>query len=113
MTVTRPIIRLALLLPLALGGCKIVSDKELAAVGAKSPNAFDATAYVEKIWTPTAVTDFKTSAVDLATLLPEIEADPEKAGKPTVGAAARAIPGATKSRARERSPRSTSRRAMD
>ncbi len=81
MTVTRPIIRLALLLPLALGGCKIVSDKELAAIGAKSPNAFDATAYVEKIWTPTAVTDFKTSAVDLATLLPEIEADPEKAGQ--------------------------------
>ena len=48
----------------------------------RSPQgAFDATAYVEKVWTPTAVTDFKTRAVDLATLLPAIEADPEKAGQ--------------------------------
>ena len=73
--------RLALLFLFALGGCKIVSNNELAAEDAKSSNAFDATAYVEKVWTPTVVADFKTSAVDLATLLPAIEADPEKAGK--------------------------------
>ncbi len=81
MTANKPILRLALLFLFALSGCKIVSDKELAAEDAKSSNAFDATAYVEKVWTPTAVTDFKTSAVDLATLLPAIEADPDKAGK--------------------------------
>ena len=81
MIVTKPTLRLALLLLLALGGCKIVSDKELAAENAKSAGAFDATTYVEKVWTPTAVTDFKTRAVDLTALLPAIEADPEKAGQ--------------------------------
>jgi predicted lipoprotein len=81
MTAKKPIVRLALLLLFALGGCKIVSNKDLAAEDAKSSNAFDATAYVEKAWTPTAVAAFKTSAVDLATLLPAIEADPETAGK--------------------------------
>ena len=81
MTVTKPTLWLALLLLLVLGGCKIVSDKELAAENAKSAGAFDATAYVKKVWTPTAVTDFKTRAVDLATLLPAIEAGLEKAGQ--------------------------------
>lgn len=81
MTVTKPTLWLMLLPLVALGGCKIVSDKELAAIDARSPNAFDATAYIEKVWTPTATRDFKTRAVDLATLLPAIEADPEKAGQ--------------------------------
>ena len=81
MTLIRPTLWLALLFLLALGGCKIVSDKELAAESAKSEGAFDATAYIEKVWTPTAVTDFKSRAVDLATLLPAITADPQKAGQ--------------------------------
>ena len=81
MIATKPALPLALLFLLALGGCKIVSNKELAAVDAKSSNAFNASDYIEKIWTPAAVADFKASAVDLATLLPAIEADPQKAGK--------------------------------
>ncbi len=81
MTATKPTLRLALLFLFALAGCKIVSNKQLAALDAKSSSAFDPAAYVEKVWTPKAVADFKANAVDLATLLPAIEADPEKAGK--------------------------------
>lgn len=64
-----------------VGGCKIVSDKDLAADEKKSSDVFDAGAYVAKIWTPKAVSEFKAKAVDLSTLLPAIEADPDKAGK--------------------------------
>jgi predicted lipoprotein len=64
-----------------LGGCKIVSDKDLAADAQKSTDVFDAGAYVGKVWTPGAVAEFKAKAVDLSILLPAIEADPDKAGK--------------------------------
>jgi len=65
----------------ALGGCRIVSDKELLAEEKHSSDAFDPTAYVAKVWTPQAIAEFKSKAVDLATLLPAIAADPDKAGK--------------------------------
>lgn len=71
----------ALALLLALGGCKIVSNKDLDALRANSPDAFDANAYVDSVWTPNAVEQFKAKAVDLATLLPAIEADSEQAGR--------------------------------
>lgn len=66
---------------LALGGCKIVADKDLVADRAKSADTFDAGAYLAKVWTPKAVETFKEKAVDLATLLPAIAADPDKAGR--------------------------------
>jgi predicted lipoprotein len=71
----------ALLLVSALGGCKIVSNKDLAAARAKSEDAFDAAAYVDKIWNAKTIADFKSRAVDLDTLLPAVAADPDKAGK--------------------------------
>jgi predicted lipoprotein len=71
----------ALLLVLPLGGCKIVSDKELAAARATGQDAFDPAAYVDKHWNDKALADFKSRAVDLDTLLPAIAADPDKAGK--------------------------------
>jgi predicted lipoprotein len=71
----------SLALASSLGGCKIVSDKDLAADEKKSADVFDAGAYVAKIWTPKAVAEFKTKAVDLSILLPAIEADPDKAGE--------------------------------
>jgi predicted lipoprotein len=74
-------ILVALALASALGGCKIVSNKDLAADEKKASDAFDANAYVAKIWTAKAVAEFKAKAVDLSTLLPAIEADPDKAGK--------------------------------
>jgi predicted lipoprotein len=66
---------------LLLSGCKIVSDKDLVAEEKKTSDSFDASAYVEKVWTPKEVDNFKAKAVDLATLLPAIEADPNKAGQ--------------------------------
>lgn len=71
----------SLALALLLGGCKIVSDKDLAADEKKSADVFDASAYVAKIWTPKAVAEFKAKAVDLSVLLPAIAADPDKAGR--------------------------------
>jgi len=65
----------------ALGGCKIVSDKDLVAEEKHTSDAFDAAAYVANVWTPQAVAEFKAKAVDLATLLPAVAADPDKAGK--------------------------------
>jgi predicted lipoprotein len=71
----------ALAANLALGGCKFVSDKELAAQQKQSGDVFDPQAYVDKVWTPQAIAEFKAKAIDLRTLLPAIAADPEKAGK--------------------------------
>jgi predicted lipoprotein len=71
----------ALLLVLPLGGCKIVSDKELAAARAGGQDSFDAAAYVDKHWNDKALADFKNRAVDLDTLLPAIAEDSDKAGK--------------------------------
>lgn len=66
---------------LALGGCKIVANKDLLQARAKSEDAFDAAAYVDKIWDSKALPEFKNKAVDLDTLLPAVAADPDKAGK--------------------------------
>ncbi len=66
---------------LLLSGCKIVSNKDLVAEEKHSSDAFDPTAYVAKVWTPKEVENFKAKAIDLATLLPAIEADPNKAGQ--------------------------------
>ena len=71
----------SLALASSLGGCRIVSDKDLAADEKKSSDVFDASAYVAKVWTPKAVAEFKAKAVDLSILLPTIQADPDKAGK--------------------------------
>ena len=71
----------SLALASSLGGCKIVSDKDLAVDEKKSSDVFDASAYVAKVWTPKAVAEFKAKAVDLSILLPAIQADPDKAGK--------------------------------
>jgi predicted lipoprotein len=78
---SKPLPLVALAALVALGGCKIVSDKDLAALENHASDAFDATAYVGKVWTPRAIRRFKEKAVDLKTLLPEIAADPDKAGK--------------------------------
>jgi predicted lipoprotein len=69
---------LALFWATALGGCKIVSNKDLAA---NSQDAFDAAAYVDEHWNKKAFAEFKSRAVDLDTLLPAIAEDPDKAGK--------------------------------
>ena len=66
---------------LLLSGCKIVSDKDLVAEEKKSSDTFDANAYVEKVWTSKEIENFKAKAVDLAALLPAIEADATKAGQ--------------------------------
>jgi predicted lipoprotein len=71
---------LALLFAAALGGCKIVSNKDLAAARTNAPDAFDASAYVDQHWNEKAIADFKTRAVDLDTLLPAVAEDPDKAG---------------------------------
>jgi predicted lipoprotein len=62
-----------------LTGCKIVSNKDLAA-DTSSAQSFDAKAYVEKIWDAKVVPAFA-QAIDLAALLPEIAKDPDAAGK--------------------------------
>jgi len=72
---------LILLAGLALGGCKIVANQDLLQARAKSEDAFDAAAYVNKIWDSKALPEFKNKAVDLDTLLPAIAEDPDKAGK--------------------------------
>ena len=72
---------LVLLAGLALGGCKIVANKDLLKARAKSEDAFDAAAYVDKIWESKALPQFKNKAVDLDTLLQAIAQDPDKAGK--------------------------------
>jgi predicted lipoprotein len=72
---------LALLSVIALGGCRIVSNKDLMTARAKSDNEFDAVAYVDKIWEAKALPEFKSRAVDLDTLLPAVAADPDNAGK--------------------------------
>jgi predicted lipoprotein len=66
---------------LALSGCKIVSDKDLAADTSTSEGSFDAVAYVDKIWDAKVVPSFAEHATGLADLLPAIAADPEAAGK--------------------------------
>ena len=81
MLLSRRKVLAALLLAAALGGCKIVSNKDLAAARAKSDDSFDATAYVDKVWNAKTLADFKNRAIDLDTLLPAIAEDPDKAGK--------------------------------
>ena len=81
MSRSKTLLLVGLAASLALGGCKIVSDKDLVAEEKHSSDAFDATAYIEKVWTPQAIQQFKEKAVDLKTLLPAIAADPDKAGK--------------------------------
>jgi predicted lipoprotein len=66
---------------LLLSGCKIVSNKDLVAEEKNASDTFDANAYVAKVWTPKEIENFKAKAIDLATLLPAIEADPNKAGQ--------------------------------
>jgi predicted lipoprotein len=73
-------ILLAVAILTGLTGCKIVSNKDLAADTASSADNFDAKAYVGKIWTAKVVPAFA-QANDLATLLPEIAKDPDAAGK--------------------------------
>jgi predicted lipoprotein len=62
-----------------LPGCKIVSNKDLAA-DTGSAQSFDAKTYVEKIWDAKVVPAFA-QAIDLTELLPEIAKDPDAAGK--------------------------------
>jgi predicted lipoprotein len=63
-----------------LTGCKVVSNKDLAADTASSTGNFDAKTYVGKIWEAKVVPAFA-QAVDLNTLLPQIAKDPDAAGK--------------------------------
>lgn len=80
MTLTRRHL-LPLLAATALGGCKIVSNADLKAAKAKSPDAFDAAAYVEQIWATKAMPEFKSRAIDLDELLQQIARDPDKAAR--------------------------------
>jgi predicted lipoprotein len=72
---------LALFSAAALGGCKIVANADLKAAKAKSSDEFDANAYVDKIWTSKVLPDFKSRAMDIGALLPEVAQDPDKAGQ--------------------------------
>jgi predicted lipoprotein len=73
-------ILLAVAILAGLSGCKIVSNKDLAADTASSADNFDAKAYVGKIWSAKVVPAFA-QAIDLDMLLPEVARDPEAAGK--------------------------------
>lgn len=66
---------------LALSGCTVVSDKELAADTGTSADHFDAKAYVAGIWDSKVVPTVTAHAVALDKLLPAIAADPDAAGK--------------------------------
>jgi predicted lipoprotein len=72
---------LVLLLAAALGGCKIVANSELKAARTNSTGEFDAADYVDKIWSPKVLPDFKSRAIDLDTLLQAAARDPDSAGK--------------------------------
>lgn len=72
---------LVLFFAAALGGCKVVANKDLAAARAKSQDEFDAAAFVEKIWTSKVLPDFKSRATALDTVLQAVAQDPDKAGK--------------------------------
>jgi len=70
---------LAVVLLSALGACKIATVRPLAANGKAAPDAraFDATAYVESIWSPQVVPTVERDATECAQLLPSLKADPE------------------------------------
>ncbi len=67
----------ALLLPMGMGGCKVVSITENKATEAR---AFDAKAYADGVWTQKALPHFAASAQPLAELLPAIASDIDAAG---------------------------------
>jgi predicted lipoprotein len=81
MSVSKQKFFLALFLAVALSGCKIVSNKDLAVAKNSGQDSFDASAYVDQHWNDKALADFKSKAIDLDTLLPAIAEDPDKAGK--------------------------------
>jgi predicted lipoprotein len=72
---------LAFVLVAVLGGCKIVANADLKAAKSRSSDDFDATAYVDKIWTPKVIPEFKDKAIPIETLLQEVATDPDKAGQ--------------------------------
>jgi predicted lipoprotein len=72
---------LVLMTAAALGGCKVVANADLKAAKAKSADAFDANAYVDKIWTSKVLPDFKSRAIELGALLAEVAKDPDQAGQ--------------------------------
>src|SRR5918997_1561000 len=70
-------------LTLALAGCAKVPGiyvYENAAQGQKSSDKFDAAAYVDGIWASQVLPTVQDKAVDAATLLPAVKADPAGAG---------------------------------
>jgi predicted lipoprotein len=71
---------LALFAAAALGGCKIVSNADLKAARSKSPDQFDAAAYVDQIWASKVVPEFKSRAIDLDVILRQVAKDGDKAG---------------------------------
>jgi predicted lipoprotein len=72
---------LLLFFVVALGGCKIVDNRDLMTARGKADSEFDAAAYVDKIWESKALPEFKSKAVDLDTALQAVAEDPDKAGK--------------------------------
>jgi predicted lipoprotein len=72
---------LVLLTAAALGGCKIVANADLKAAKSKSSVEFDATAYVDQIWTSKVLPDFESRAMNLDALLLEVAKDSDKAGQ--------------------------------
>ena len=74
--------KILVLVPVAaLGGCKIVANADLKAAKSKSSDDFDATAYVDKIWTPKVIPELKDKAIAIETLLREVANDPDEAGQ--------------------------------
>lgn len=69
---------------LALAGCKIVHDEPAPEGGAAAPRpagGFDATAYVDGLWSSKVMPFLQEKSIDVAELLPAIAADPDAAGQ--------------------------------
>ncbi len=62
-----------------VAGCKIKYDSDKSAAGANG--AFDAKAYVTKIWDAKVLPEMQKAPIDIGTLLAAITKDPEAAGK--------------------------------
>lgn len=77
---------LALLLAVAVSGCKLVTVRPLNETGvpalpSSSQKVFDAVAYVDSIWAEKVLPTATQDAVALAELLPALKADAEAAGQ--------------------------------
>lgn len=66
---------------LALPGCKIVRDDQLAKSNPANASAFDAAGYVSGVWSDKVLPLYTDKATDLSVLIPAVQADLNAAGE--------------------------------